>query len=169
MGRIRRIRQIRPIGLIVGLVVIAAAAAIAATTYTVPPSTRTDWSTSRYTPPSEGLLVVDVVTPDVNDVDYLVDPNLGGYLQRIVYHHDGNAPAWTLCVRDAAGLALYTDADANAVTDPCGVICNYAGGGIPFLGGLTVQVADANQNRAHHAGDGNNVSVRLYIREAWRR
>ncbi len=166
MGRIGRM-------ILITLSLLAAAvAAWAATTYTAPPPASShagSWSPNRYAFEYQGLLVVDVQTPDINDVTTALDGNLAGLLQRVVYQHDGNDPSWKLYIKDVNGITLYSDLDVNAVNDPCSAVCNYATGGVPFLGGLSVQVADANQGRAHYPGDGNNIKVRLYIREAWRR
>ncbi len=172
IGRISRISRIGRIGPIAGLLLAAVAAAWAATTtYTAPPpaGSRRDWATNRYASEEQGFLVVDVTTSDINDVTLALDTALAGYLQRVVYSHDGNDSSYKLYIKDAAGIAIYSDTDANAVNDPCSAVCSYGTGGVPFLGGLSIQIADANQARVHYAGDGNNVTVRLYIREAWRR
>jgi len=139
--------------------------ALAAITYVgpAPYSSRTDWMTNRYTTPVEGLLAVDVVTPDVNDSSTSLDANLCGYLQRVVFAGDGNDGAWSLTLSDAAGATVFARTDCNMVNDPCSYVCDYGPGGIPFAGGLTVAVADAND------GDGNDIAIRLYVREAWRR
>lgn len=140
-------------------------AAGAAATFVAPPpaSVRTDWTTNRYALPAEGLLVWDYTTADVNDTSISVDPNLSGYLQRVIFSADGNDGTWSLTVSDAAGIALFSRTDCNMVNDPCSYVCDYALGGLPFSGGLSVAIADAND------GDGNNISLRFYLREAWRR
>ncbi len=139
-----------------------------ATTYTapVPRSSRTDWMTNRYASPVEGLIVVDWTSADINDVSEALETQLSGYLQRIVWDHDGNDGEWSISVADAAGVTIFSDDDANAVNDPCSYVCDAPG--IAFHGGLTLSIADANNGRAWADGDGTEVTVRLYIREAWR-
>jgi hypothetical protein len=160
------------------LLLVAGAAAWAATTYVAPPpsSSRSgDWAPNRYAVPVEGLLRIAIVTDDLNDVSIALDSDLAGYLERVVYSMDGNAPSWDLTITDADGFAIWADTDANGVTDPCSLAASLSdpGGtefaGVPFAGGLTLAIADANQNRAHYSGDRNNVTIVLYIREAWRR
>ena len=165
------------VGFVLVVLAVMGAWTMAGTTYTAPDhiSSRPTNYLNRYAAPVEGLIVVDVVTDDVNDVSVAIDPQLCGYLERVTYHTDGNAPAWKLTIRDADGFAIFADAECNGVTDPCSLAVSHSDAGstefrgVPFWGGLTVAIADANQDRALYAGDGNNVTVRMYIREAWRR
>lgn len=123
----------------------------------------------RYSTPVEGFLVVDVTTEGVADQTIALDGELAGYLERIVYSHNGNDASWSLTITDHEAVTLYVDAAANAGADPVSrvvVIDDADGngfGGPPFAGGLSVTIADADD------GTGDAVSVRLYIREAWRR
>jgi hypothetical protein len=116
-----------------------------------------------------------VTTADINDVTIALDEDLAGYLKRVVFSHDGNDTDYTVTVTDASGATLFSKADANALADPYSYAVSHSDTGstefvgVPFAGGLSVQIADANQARAFYTGDGNNVTVRLYIRESWRR
>ncbi len=150
----------------VGILGLATGAILAATTYTAPPpaSSRSGtWAPNRYATPVDGLLVIDVATTTVADQTIALDSDLAGYLQRIVYSHDGDDSSWKLYVKDAAGVSIYSDVACDATADPASAIPNYGTGGVPFAGGLSVQIADADD------GTGSVISVRLYIREAWRR
>ncbi len=142
------------------------AALVVADTWVLPARPRPGvWSPDRYANAFEGLIYWDHTTEDVNDVTLSLDPLLTGYLERVVAAHDGNAPAWAISVTDSSGAVLAArtiDADA----DPCSVVCCPP---VPFAGGLTVAIADANQNRPWVTGDGNDVRIRLYLREVWRR
>jgi hypothetical protein len=123
----------------------------------------------RYSTPVEGFLVVDVTTSGVGDQTIDLDDQLAGYIERIVYSHNGNDASWSLTITDHEGVTLYADAAANAGADPVSrvvVIDDADGngfGGPPFAGGLSIAIADADD------GTGDAVTVRLYIREAWRR
>lgn len=179
MQRMEQISRISLIGLLL-LVFLAAAAAVWATaTYTAPPpaGSRSAGSTNRYAAPVEGLAWIDIVTDDINDVTIELDPDLAGYLERVSWSHDGNDTSWSLSILDDQGNTLWSTVDANALGDPntaIAALADEAGtslyGGIPIGGGaLSLVVADANQARAHYSGDGNAITVRLYLREVWRR
>lgn len=139
------------------------------TTYTAPSSvtTRSGGSGSRYRAPERGLMVVRHTTDDINDVtEALTDPggrtDISGYLQRVVFSSDGNDGTWSLSITDANGATLFARTDCNMVNDPCSYVFN-AGAGVPFVGGLNLVIADAND------GDGNDIDVILLIEEVWRR
>jgi hypothetical protein len=139
------------------------AGVLVAATYTAPPpaGAHRDWATNRWAEPVEGLEIVDLVTPDVNDVTLATETDLAGYLQRVVYSHDGDDTAYGIAITDGLGAEVWARTDCNALADPCSYVAAY--GGVPFADGLRVAVTDAND------GDGNNVTVRLYLRHAWRR
>jgi hypothetical protein len=123
----------------------------------------------RYTTPVEGFVVVDVATSGVTDQTIELDDLMAGYLERVVYSHNGNDASWSLTIADHEGVTLYSDATSNAGADPCSYVVTCSDldgnvfGGPPFADGLSVSIADAD------GGTGDAVSVRLYIREAWRR
>jgi len=140
------------------------------TTEAPPPRmSRTDSVTNRYGIPHDGLLRVTVTTTDMNDATVSVDPNLGGYLERVVFSSDGTDTSYKLYVKDALSVTLFEDVDCNMLNDPCSFVVTHADhagtayAAIPFTGGLNVQIADAND------GDGNNVVVDLFVWEHWRR
>jgi hypothetical protein len=147
------------------MVALVLSLAWAATTYMAPPPTsaRSGAATNRYALPEAGLIVVKVVTVGVADQTIALDPDLAGYLQRIVYSADGTDASWKLTITDASGFAVFSDLAISAVTDPCSVIANYGTRGIPFAGGLSVTIADADD------GGGTAATIWLYIEEAWRR
>lgn len=161
------IRNLVPAAVLAGAVL-----AMAAVTYSPAPHSsahREPMGSIRYAYPAEGFLVVDVETDGVTDQTIELDELMAGYIERIVYSHDGNDAAWSLTLADHEGVTLYSDAASNAASDPCSyvVTCEDAAGNVfggpPFAGGLSISIADAD------GGTGTAVSVRLYVREAWRR
>jgi hypothetical protein len=114
-------------------------------------------------------MVADIRTADPNDQTLTLDPNLAGYLDRVVIDHTGTDAAWSLTVTDTDGVTLWSkdDCDANTasyiLTFPT-LEGSYIAG-IPFAGGVTMAIADANL-----AGeDVNSIHIKLYLRETWRR
>jgi hypothetical protein len=157
--------------LLVALAVLTAAL-VAASSYTAPlPSSSrrvVGWPPNRYAVPIEGLMIVDVNTT-VADQTLALDPDLCGYLERVVIDHNGNDLSWSLRVKDAHGVQLFAKNALNAAADPNSYAVSHTdpGGtrfaGVPFFGGLSIRIANANDR----AGDA--IAIRLYIREAWRR
>ena len=146
---------------------------LAATTYTIPTPSgeRSDRVTNRYATPIQGMLVVESTTTTQDDQTLTLDSNLSGYLDRVVITHDGNDAAWTLSIKDTDSVTLFTKADLNASNDPCSYIVSYPSadgtyyGGVPFSGGLTLTIADANTSGTTNTA----IHIKLYVREAWRR
>ena len=160
------------VGAIALLVALASIIEAAVTTYSPAPhasSHSTEVGSIRYSTPVEGFLVVDITTSGVTDQTIALDDQLAGYVERVVYSHNGNDASWSLTIIDHEGVTLYANAAANASADPyshvvtCDDVEGNPYGGAPFAGGLSVAIADADD------GTGDAVSVRLYIREAWRR
>lgn len=167
MGRIGRIGLIAAV---VGLAaVVAWAAGTAVVTAPVPSGARSGRATNRFAEPVEGFATVLVTTDGVTDQTVTTDAEMSGYLERVVYSHNGNDAAWTLTVTDASGVVLHTDTAADATSDPHSYIVSASDsagnpyGGVPFVGALSIAISDAD------GGTGTAVSVLLYIREAWRR
>lgn len=157
---------------LVGVILAPAAFLIGATSYTPAAHYSAHSVTSgpgRFTTPVEGFLVIDVATTTVADQTITLDSQLSGYLERIVYAHNGNDASWSLTVTDESGVALYANAAASAAADPYSVIVTEEDsvgnvyGGVPFSGALSIAIADAD------GGTGDSITVRLYVREAWRR
>lgn len=156
----RRLKWILP------FLCIAFAAFVAGVTTYVTPGTKTPQN--RFYDPHSGVTAVDLAITSANQTVSL-DSTMAGYLTRIVYWADGTDSAYTITVTDTSSCTLFTKADCTAVGDPytyVTTILDTSGnsyGGIPFIGGLSVTLADAND------GDTTAVNIRLYVSEQWRR
>ena len=158
------------------IILIIAVLLVAACAFCIATATSTSYpSSGRYYNPYTGIVVLDLVTTDINDTTFTVTDPPYGYIDRIVITHDGNDPAYEVSITDASSYDIFDVDDVNAVNDPCSYAVSMSDygstefAGVPYYGGLTITVADANQARAFVAGDGNDVTVRLYLREQWRR
>lgn len=159
--------------LVVALLLGIAMVSWAATTYTAPTSygERSDRVSHRYATPVQGLMVVEATTTTQSDQTVAIDTNLSGYLDRVTITHDGNDAAWSLSITDTDAVTLFTKADLNAADDPCSFIVSFPSadgtyyGGVPFVGGLTLTIADANTTGVAATA----IHVKLYVREQWRR
>jgi hypothetical protein len=146
---------------------------IGAVTYSPPTplGSRTNWQTVRYSTPVQGLMTAVVDTTTQSNQTITLDPNLSGYLDRITITHDGNDVAWSCTVRDTDSVTLWSKADLKATNDHCSYNVSFPDSsgnaipGVPFIGGLSVVIANADTTGATATA----IHVKLYIWESWRR
>lgn len=148
------------------LACLCAAIMVAGTTTYVVPGSNTP--KARFYDSHSGLTAVDLALTSANQTVTL-DSTMGGYLSRIVYWADGTDAAFSITVTDASSYTLFSKSTCTSVGDPYSFVvtspdqAGAAYGGVPFVGGLTVTLADAANS------DTTAVNIRLYISEQWRR
>lgn len=116
---------------------------------------RADRYDTRFRDPTEGLMVDEFTTPDGLPNTYAIDPNVSGYLVRVVVVPDGTDSQWSLTIKDAWGGVILSDDTLN-MND--GVV-SFDGQRIPFVDGLFVTVAGTTAETA------DKISFRFYIQE----
>lgn len=106
----------------------------------------------------DDMYIVSITTDGVTDQSASVAGGVSGTLQRVVFSGDGNDEAYDVSITDVDGATVFSSTGNSMVTDPYSYVSDYGTGGVPFYGGLTVSLANADD------GDGNNVDIRLYIK-----
>lgn len=145
---------------LIAVAVTLLAAVLLGNTFTTPTPVlqRSDSYAQRYFRQSQRLVAWDHTTSGAADVEISVDDQTSGYLERVVFSSTGDDEEWSLTITDATGASLFACTDACMTNDPCSYVCTSP---VPFIGGLTVAVADAD------TGDNDeDITLRLYLREA---